>query len=91
VGRTAGELFSTPDSYRRRHGLRSDPLDTRFTEEYAIKLIMRNGRWPERPIAERLCAWVDNFRCAATRWEYHIKNFLGFVHLACLHLLSRHL
>jgi hypothetical protein len=26
-----------------------------------------------------------------TRWEYHIENFLGFVQLACIHMLLRHL
>ena len=26
-----------------------------------------------------------------TRWEYHIENFFGMVHLACLELLLRHL
>jgi hypothetical protein len=26
-----------------------------------------------------------------TRWEYHIENFLGFVQLACLLMLLKHL
>lgn len=30
-------------------------------------------------------------RRLVTRWEYHIENFLGFVYLACLHILLRHL
>jgi transposase len=38
---------------------------------------------------ERLFAWMHNFRQLVTRWEYHIENFLGFVHLACLIMLRR--
>ncbi len=40
---------------------------------------------------ERFFAWMHYFRHLVTRWEYHIENFLGFVHLACLYLLLRHL
>ena len=38
---------------------------------------------------ERLFAWLHNFRRLVTRWEHHIENFLGFVHLACLHMLDQ--
>ena len=40
---------------------------------------------------ERLFAWMQNYRRLVTRWEYHIENFLGFVQLACLLMLLRHL
>jgi transposase len=40
---------------------------------------------------ERLFARMHNFRRLVTQWEYHIENFLGFVQLACLHLLLRYL
>jgi len=40
---------------------------------------------------ERLFAWMQNFCRLVTRWEYHIENFLGFVHLASLHMMLRHL
>jgi hypothetical protein len=40
---------------------------------------------------ERLFAWPHNSRRLVTRWEYRIENFLGFVHLGCLHLLLRHI
>jgi transposase len=40
---------------------------------------------------ERLFAWMHNFRRLVTRWEYHIENFLGFVQLACLQMMLRHL
>jgi transposase len=40
-------------------------------------------RYCKRWKVERLFAWLHNFRRLVTRWEYHIENFLGFVHLAC--------
>jgi transposase len=48
-------------------------------------------RYKRRWKVERLFAWMQNFRRLVTRWEYHIENFLGFVHLACLLILARHL
>jgi hypothetical protein len=32
---------------------------------------------------------MQNFRRLGTRWEYHIENFLGFVHLACVQMLFK--
>jgi transposase len=83
----------------------SDPLDTKLAEDYGVELIAPNRRGRKRRTqdgrklrryrrrwkVERLFAWMHNFRRLVTRWEYHIGNFLGFVHLACLHLLLRHL
>jgi IS4 transposase len=46
-------------------------------------------RYRKRWRVERLFAWMHNFRRLVTRWEYHIENFLGFVHLACLYMLLR--
>jgi transposase len=40
---------------------------------------------------ERLFAWLHNFRRLVTRWEFHVENFLGFVQLACVIMLLRHL
>jgi hypothetical protein len=34
---------------------------------------------------------MHNFRRLVARWEYHVKNFLGFVHLACIHIMLRRL
>ena len=50
------------------------------------KLRRYRRRWKE----ERLFAWMQNFRRLITRWEYHVEDFLGFVHLACLHMRLRH-
>jgi transposase len=83
----------------------SDPLDRTLQEEYGIEMIAPNRRgrkcrtqdgrklrrYRKRWKVERLFAWMHNFRRLVTRWEYHVENFLGFVHLACLHMLLRHL
>src|SRR5271167_3648584 len=82
----------------------SDRLDEQLEEAYGIELIAPNRgrrsktqdgrplrRYKRRWKVERLFAWMHNFRRLVTRWEYHIENFLGFVHLACLRLMLRHL
>jgi transposase len=82
----------------------SDGLDKKLAQKYAIELIAPNRgrrgktqdgrplrRYKRRWKVERLFAWMHNFRRLVTRWEYHIENFLGFVHLACLQMLLRHL
>ena len=82
----------------------SDKLDQKLAEEYDIELIAPNRRRRSttqdgRPLrryrrrwkVERLFAWMHNFRRLVTRWEYHIENFLGFVHLGCLKLMLRYL
>jgi transposase len=48
-------------------------------------------RYTKRWRVERLFAWMHWFRRLVTRYEYHIENFLGMVHLACLKLLLKHL
>ena len=40
---------------------------------------------------ERLMAWLQNYRRVLVRWERHLENFLGFVQLACVLILLRHL
>lgn len=34
-------------------------------------------------------AWLHNFRRIVTRYEYHVENYLGFVHLGCIRILLR--
>ena len=78
----------------------SDPLDAKLAEEYGIELIAPNRRnrsksqdghqlrrYRRRWKVERLFAWLHNFRRLVTRWEYHVDNFPGFVHLGCIKLL----
>jgi len=46
-------------------------------------------RYVRRWRIERLFAWLQNFRRVLTRWEYHVTNYLGFVHLGCIRILLR--
>ena len=46
-------------------------------------------RYRRRCEVERLNAWLQNFRRVATRFDYHVENFLGFVHLGCIKILLR--
>jgi transposase len=57
-------------------------------------------RWPDGRVlrrykrrwkVERLFAWLLRFRRVSTRFDYKAENYLGFVHLACLVILLRHL
>jgi transposase len=82
----------------------SDALDEQMSE-YGIKMISPNRsnrkhktqdarplrRYHRRWKVERLFAWMQNYHRLVTRWEYHIENFLGFVQLACLLMLLKHL
>jgi transposase len=83
----------------------SDPLDRELKDKYDIALIAphrtdrkhktQDGRplrrYKKRWRVERLFAWLQWFRRLVTRYEYHIENFLGMLHVACLMLLLRHL
>lgn len=46
-------------------------------------------RYRRRWKVERLWAWLQNFRRVATRFDYHVENLLGFVHLGCIKILLR--
>jgi transposase len=35
----------------------------------------------------RRCAWLQNFRRLVVRYERHLENFLGFVHLGGILIL----
>ena len=81
----------------------SDPLDTELAQQ-GIELIAphkenrkkkntQDGRalrrYRNRWKIERLFAWLQNFRRLVVRYEYHLDNFLGFVHLACIIILLK--
>ena len=81
----------------------SDPLDAELAER-GIELIAphranrkkprtQDGRklrrYKRRWKVERLNAWLQNFRRVATRFDFHVENFLGFVHLSCIKILLR--
>lgn len=81
----------------------SDPLDRALAAE-GTELIAphranrsrprtQDGR-PLRRLArrwkvERLNAWLQHCRRLVTRYERHVENFAGFVHLGCLRILLR--
>ena len=82
----------------------SDALDHTLVAEYGIEMIAPNRgnrgktqdgrslrRYRRRWKVERLFARMHNFRRLVTRWEFHVENFLGFVQLACVLMLLRHL
>jgi transposase len=84
----------------------SDPLDDRLQRLYRIELIAphresrtkqptQDGRALRRNRRrwriERLFAWLGNFRRLVIRWEYHLENFLGMLHLGCIKILLRYL
>jgi len=85
----------------------SDGLDTDVLNQFGTEVIAphREGRRSDRQTqdgralrrfkrrwkVERLFAWLYNFRRLVVRYEYHAENFLGFVQLACVMILLRHL
>lgn len=81
----------------------SDPLDKRLRRK-GIELIAphkgnrvkpktQDGRplrrYKRRWKIERLNAWLQQFRRVTVRYEYHARNFLSFVLLACVMILMR--
>jgi transposase len=83
----------------------SDTLDERLRKK-GVKMIApyRQGRrrvatqdgrqlrrYCRRWKIERRFSWVFNYRRAVVRNEHHAKNYLGFVQLACIMILSRQL
>ena len=51
----------------------------------------RFRRYRRRWKVERLFAWMMRFRRVVTRYEHKAENFLGFVQLACIAILLRHI
>jgi len=47
------------------------------------------GVTPDAEAVERLLAWLQNFRRVVVRYERHVENFLGFLHLDCILILLR--
>src|SRR3979411_2219113 len=81
----------------------SDPLDARLQAQgidliaphksNRVRNVTQDGRklrrYKHRWKVERLFAWLHNFRRLVTRYEYHVENFLGFVHLGCMCIMLR--
>ena len=58
-----------------------------------VKAVTQDGRvlrrYKRRWKIERLWSWLFNFRRVATRFDFHVENYLGFVHLGCIKILLR--
>lgn len=81
----------------------SDPLDETLAKQKIelisphkfnrVKPTTQDGRvlrrYTRRWKIERLFAWLQNYRRVLVRHDYHLENFLGFVHLACILILMR--
>jgi transposase len=81
----------------------SNALDARLKKR-GIELIAPNNpthhksqdlrplrRYRRRWHVERLIAWLLRYRRVHTRYEVKPGNFMGFIWLACIRLLARHL
>jgi transposase len=81
----------------------SDPLDEEL-DQLGIEMIAphkRNRkkaktqdgrklrRYKRRWKVERFFAWMQNYRRIVVRYEYHLDNFTGFIHLACILILLK--
>lgn len=82
----------------------SDGLDQQLMERFGTEMIAPNRsnrgqtqdgrplrRYVRRWKVEHLFAWLFNFRRWVVRYEDHIENFNGFLHLAAALILLRHL
>jgi len=83
----------------------SDPLARELALKHDVELIAphrRNRkrktqdgrplrRYRRRWKVERFFAWLNNFRRLPLRWERLIANYQGFLDLACIIILLRHL
>ena len=82
----------------------SDPLDDRLLDDRGVEMIAPHRKGRKKPNTqdgrklrryrrkwkvERLFAWLQNFRRLIVRYEYHVENFLGMVHLGCTKILLR--
>jgi len=83
-------------------GYDSDALDARLAKrgiEFIAphrstrRNITQDGRqlrrYCRRWKIERLFAWLQSFRRLVGRYERHVENFLAFVQLGCIVILSR--
>jgi transposase len=96
-------LRETPERLIGDKAYDSDPLDQRVREHLCVELIAPH-RWNRsKPVTQdgralrryrrrwkiqRLFTWLHNYRRIVIRWEYHPKNFLGMVQLACAVILT---
>jgi transposase len=105
VGATLAEAFvdDQPRRLIGDRAYDSDKLDAELLDYGVVMIAPHRGnrvapasqdrralrRYKRRWKIERVFAWLQNFRRLLNRHEYHLDNFTGFVHLACLVIMMR--
>jgi len=100
-----GRPRQNPDRLIADRGYDSDPLRQRLARQ-GIDLIVphrknrkkpptQDGRklrrYQRRWKVERTFSWLSTFRRLVVRWDYSLKMYLAFFHLACLIITLRRL
>lgn len=105
VGKTLEQRLITekPEKLIGDKAYDSDPLDEEMAT-LGIELIAPHKRNRKKPKTqdgrklrrykrrwkiERFFAWIQNYRRIVVRYEYHLDNFLGFIHLAGILILLK--
>jgi putative transposase len=57
--------------------------------EEAKALKQDAGFQARRWVVERTHSWMKRFRCVLIRWDKNVRNYLGFLHLACAYITYR--
>ena len=57
--------------------------------EEAKALKQEAGFKARRWVVERTHSWMNRFRRVLIRWDKKVRNFLGFLHLACAYITYR--
>ena len=57
--------------------------------EEAKALKQEAGFKARRWVVERTHSWMNRFRRVLIRWDKHLRNYLGFLHVACAYITYR--
>jgi transposase len=57
--------------------------------EEAKALKQEAGFKARRWVVERTHSWMNRFRRVLIRWDKNVRNYLGFLHLACAYITYR--
>ena len=57
--------------------------------EEAKALKQEAGFKARRWVVERTHSWMNRFRRVLIRWDKQLRNYLGFLHLACAYITYR--
>ncbi len=94
----------TPDKLLGDKANDSGKPDEKLLEERGVEIIAprrkgrempktrdgrKRGSFRRRRNAERLYAWLQNFRRLVVRYEYHAENFPAMVRLGCVKIIIR--